>query len=359
MNRLSNVLIISLGVFLINCSDDSQQSLTNSDDFFESKPIHSLKAQKTNANRGKIGNIMMMYFIGDNLVLGDLPTEYLYKVYDSTLTTFFEICKVGEGPNEFKFPTFLQSNGKDGNLFVTAYNPGKLKYVELDWAKTLSEKSVAITNPSLFSVDPMVQRSIYLKNINSLVSVGLFPTRFRVYNNVGSIVNEQGEYPFRKDFSKVSFENLAMAFQGHFTIDTEGYRLAFATTNSTNLDFLSVKVQKVSILKTHHITKPDFKESKQEVSAAITTKNKMGILDIQSDDKFVYALYSGKDLENGLTKAFESDIIYVFNWSGDLICKLKLDTMISKFTIKKSESKIFAFVNTPSPEIVTFTIPNI
>jgi|GEM_PF-1444557 len=364
MNRLSNVLIIFLCIFFTDCTnnthtDNTQQSFVSMDDYFEAKPIYPLKAQKTNAQSEKIGNVMMMYFIGDHLVLGDLPTNYLYKVYDSTLTNFFEICKVGEGPDEFKFPTFLQCNNIDGKLFVAASNPGKLKYVELDWPSTISEKKVILANPSLFSVDPSIQKSVYLKSINSIVSAGIFPTRFRVYDSLGSIVSEQGEYPFREDFSKTSFGNLAMAFQGNFTTNDEGNRLAFATINSANLDFLSVKDQEVSIVKSHHITKPDFKSSNNEgeLSAAISTTNKMGILDIQSDDRFVYALYSGKDLETGLTKAFESDLIYVFNWSGDLICKLKLDMQISKFTIKKSENKIFSFVNKPSPEIVTYNIP--
>jgi hypothetical protein len=349
------LITLLLLLLLFNCNNgDANNRLQEKS--LDTDKVHSLTAQKTNVNGKQVGRVMMMYFVGDNLILGDLPTNYLFKVYDSTQTSFFEVCKVGEGPNEFKFPTFLQSYVEDDTLKIRSYNPNRGRCDEFDWNKTLSQKKVLINNTSSIKFESPVQK---LANAHALLSVGLFPKRYRVSDNKSLIIKEFGEYPFKNDFPKVSSENLAMAFQGEFTVNSEGTKVAFATLSSTNIDFLDIQESTVSIVKQYNVTKPSFQASSQpgEFSAAITTDNKMGFLDIQSDDKYVYALYSGKDLQKGVLKAFESDVMYVFDWSGNLISKFKLNMMISKFTIKKSQNQMFAFVDSAHPQIVLFNLP--
>ncbi|MFN4147401.1 MAG: BF3164 family lipoprotein, partial [Runella sp.] len=136
--------------------------------------------------------------------------------------------------------------------------------------------------------------------------------------------------------------------------------IAFATLTSANIDFLKVDKNDVSIVKMHRFTKPEFIPSTQpgEFSAAITHTNKIGFLDIKSDNDYVYALFSGKTLEKGPAKAFEGDTIYVFDWTGNLISRLKLDINISRMALSKENKKIYGFVDQVVPQIVTFELPN-
>jgi len=146
-----------------------------------------------------------------------------------------------------------------------------------------------------------------------------------------------------------------MAFQGEFTKSNNN--IAFSVINSPNIDFITSTSKGLVLKKQFHISKPNFQPSNNpnEFSAAISTDNKIGFIDVQSDSNYVYTLYSGKDLQKGVNKAFESNTIYVFNWSGFLVRKFVLDLQITKFCI--NNNKLYGFVDSAKPQIVYCDLP--
>ncbi|MFN4147402.1 MAG: hypothetical protein ACK4GN_16365, partial [Runella sp.] len=198
-------LLLIINLFLLKCgkSDENTQSQLETDKFYE------LKSQKVNISGQQIGRVIQMYFIGDRLVLGDIPQKYLYKVYDVKKNIFFEMCKVGEGPNEFKFPTHLQAFKQNDSIKVKAFNSTRVKCEEFDWNKTLAKQEVTINDKNTIKLESTVQNILYLKSIDAIIAVGLFPERYRLIDKQGKILKSFGEYPFQKDFPKISYENLA------------------------------------------------------------------------------------------------------------------------------------------------------
>lgn len=61
---------------------------------------------------------------------------------------------------------------------------------------------------------------------------------------------------------------------------------------------------------------------------------------IQCSDKYIYAAFSGKQLNEG--SPFHPKKIYVFNWNGDSIAILNLDHPIMSFGIDENEKTIYA-----------------
>lgn len=362
--KLHFILLTALAFILGSCapSERNEKSIAdvvlNANSLITNK-VYSLTAKQVGVNSNDIGRVMTMQFIANELVISDLPREYLFKVYNTDGKLLFKLCKLGEGPNEFKFPTLLQSYTKNGKTMVKAYNSSKGSCSEFEWTQTLLTKQANLNPASTIKFDQRVQRLVYLPNSGEMLAVGLFSNRYSVLNTTGQSVQSFGEYPFRKEFPKVSSENLAMAFQGNFTITESGQKAAFATSSSSNIDFIDASSTKFLITKQHHLTKPDFQSSNNpnEFSAAILPSNKMGFLDIQSDKKYVYVLYSGKNLEEGFPEAMKSKTIVVFDWAGALVAKLELDISISKFAINTTQNKIYAFVDLPTPEIVYFNLP--
>jgi hypothetical protein len=347
---------LALSLLFTSCISSEEDKGLYKKIALEVEKSDTLYCKPTKINGNKIGRVMMMQFVGANLVVGDLPKDYLFKVYDQDLNYLFDLCKIGEGPNEYRFPTFLQAFYKEGKLKVKAFNPSKARCDELDWTQTISTKSAVLSLKSPIVFNTQVQKFVYLPESNELLSVGLFPKRYRVSDSIGNTKQEFGEYPFQKDFKKISFENLAMAFQGDFTKNNNN--IAFSVTNSPNIDFITSTPKGLVLKKQFHVRKPDFQPSSNpnEFSAAISTDNKMGFLDVQSDKNYVYALYSGKDLQKGVSKAFESNIIYVFNWSGDLLRRFVLDLQITKFCI--NNNKLYGFVDSVNPQIVYCDLPS-
>ncbi|MNY63372.1 hypothetical protein D3C86_2003170 [compost metagenome] len=60
-----------------------------------------------------------------------------------------------------------------------------------------------------------------------------------------------------------------------------------------------------------------------------------------ANDQYIYLLYSGKKEKDGNQN--EGSYIYVYDWNGEPVTKLKLNTNISCFDISKDNNYIFAY----------------
>jgi hypothetical protein len=206
----------------------------------------------------------------------------------------------------------------------------------------------------------MVHKLTYLKQPNAYLTVGTFPNkRFRVYSSEGKLLQEFGEYPFEQEFKNISSENLAMAFQGNFEVDDSGRYIAFAITDAPCIDFLKIKDGKVTVTKQHHVAKPLFEASTSpnEYWAAVKQENKMGFISTASDQDYVYVLYSGKSIAEGLDEAMTGNSVYVYDWEGNLRHKLLLDKKVHFITVNPQTRQLLAVINGETTQFVAFELP--
>jgi len=99
-------LLLTLCLFLNSCTSSKEDKGLYEKMTLDVRKSDTLYFKPTKINGNNIGRVIMMQFIGNNLVIGDLPKDYLFKVYDQNLNYLFDMCKIGEGPNEYRFPIF-------------------------------------------------------------------------------------------------------------------------------------------------------------------------------------------------------------------------------------------------------------
>ena len=73
-------------------------------------------------------------------------------------------------------------------------------------------------------------------------------------------------------------------------------------------------------------------------------------------DEYVYTLYSGRNYKDDKDRAFQSNLIHVYDWEGKLVKKLQLDIDIQQMAVSKDNRKIYAIADLPDPVLVVFEL---
>ncbi|WP_367275873.1 BF3164 family lipoprotein [uncultured Bacteroides sp.] len=68
----------------------------------------------------------------------------------------------------------------------------------------------------------------------------------------------------------------------------------------------------------------------------------IGYIDIAVTDRYVYALLSGRSIEESGLSAFTGNIIYVFDWGGTLQRKIMCNTDLTTICVSPDDSMIYA-----------------
>lgn len=97
-------------------------------------------------------------------------------------------------------------------------------------------------------------------------------------------------------------------------------------------------------------------------NGALRLKDKFGVSCVASDDKYIYALYSGKTLEQCLedrSKAFYSNKILVFDWDGNPCKVLHLDCEMFSIAYSKTYDKLYGLGLDDDLNYTIYAIDNI
>lgn len=359
MNRFSYLLISVLVIFLWACTSMKEATL-ESGFSVKAENTYTLSSKGVKANSIPPGYIVELNVIENHLVAMGVFGSFLYAVADLATGSTFTLGNIGEGPNEVRIFTLLQTYSADGETRVKAYNSNKQRIEDFAWKEVVRTKQLSFDTTRLNRKPLRSMKMVYLKSINAYLSEGTFPQkRFSVFSTQGKVLQEFGEYPFEADFKNVSPENLAMAFQVDFETNNSGTHIAAAAANSACIDFFKVVDGKVVPTRQHHISKPEFEPSKNanELSATVKQSNKMGFISTASDKDYVYVLYSGKSIAEGLDEAMTGNSVYVYDWEGNLRHKLLLDKKVHFITVNPQTRQLLAVINGETTQFVSFELP--
>ncbi|MDE6871817.1 MAG: TolB-like 6-bladed beta-propeller domain-containing protein [Bacteroidales bacterium] len=73
-----------------------------------------------------------------------------------------------------------------------------------------------------------------------------------------------------------------------------------------------------------------------------------------SDDKYIYALYCGKEVDYS-DYDVSADILYIFDWDGDLIRKFRLDVPVHMLRINEADNRLY-FYHQARPYLYTIDL---
>lgn len=346
------ISIISCLKALVACQPEHEQGAgyTSPEEFFESEKL--LAGQKLGLPADSITYINYMATIGDSLlVLSDKNDRFNFALVDPTSGLLIRrFGRLGEGPGEIAFPTTIQL--LPGARSCGFYVMTRWQYYEYSLNDILQGREQPYWQAGRFNVN---YQRIYKLNDSAFIGVGLFKKRFVISNPQGDTIGQMGRYPFENKLSH-SYNSLAMAYQGRFSMSPDGRHLCFATLYAPNVNFIHLDANRmVSSIDSLYSWPPLFKGSDGNViSADIDNNNLLGYLSVSTTNDRVYLLFSGKKLSD--PEPYQSDVVLVFDWFGKPVTKYRLDRQLKTIAVDSRGETLYGFVDAQEPYVIKYRL---
>jgi hypothetical protein len=159
----------------------------------------------------------------------------------------------------------------------------------------------------------------------------------------------EGDLPEKKQANISDFTH-AFAHGGRLTTNPKESKVAICTNYAGIMQIYDCKTNEVQLIKEYNLFPADYRE--QNGNFAVTPQTAWGYLSIDSNDKYIYALYSGQNqMEHPDGSFLRSHIIHVFDWEGNSICRLSADRTLTMICVD-NDGNIYGYDNEKA-DIVT------
>lgn len=316
----------------------------------------SLKHVVLNSGEHLWGNPFSIRYV-DSLLLvydemsGDKLFHLVNPLRPDNVTSFGE---KGQGKDEFLMPMeCLPCN--DSTATIYDYASKKLfEFVPGAWLRGGSGPVACYRDTFPGTV------KLFKTKFNTAVSFGFYDDcMFYLQDKNNKLLQKFGEFPYRDASEKQVASSLrGMAYQGILQNNPSNDKFVYAVNSAEILYFYEVGASSVRQVCSYGYSYPDYKPLQEDdsKSAALSAENPRTFVDVTADDRLVYLLYSGKNFKESRMKAFEGNILYVFDWTGKPQKKYVLDIPVTRLCIDGQGNVIYAFANNPDPELVKFEL---
>jgi hypothetical protein len=192
------------------------------------------------------------------------------------------------------------------------------------------------------------------------IGIGIHPDgMFQLYDSLGNEIRSFFEYPYRDaGEQKIKSPIRAMAYQGKISADLSGTRFAYAASHADIIHFYSLSENDIQLVKKIETRFCEYAPDERDgrVAAKIDPGNRNGCVDLYATNKYVYCLYSGKTFRDEQEKAFESERLRIYDWSGNLFREVILDVPCKFLCISPDDKIMWAIVEIPEPIITRFDL---
>ncbi len=347
------ILILSLLFIMFSCKEIPNSKSLNAT-FKKSEAL--IHYNSMNASEYLMGSPVKMLHVDSLLIILDYASESFFHVFNVEKNKYLGNWGLkGQGPNEFLQPfslTYLSpSNFLTYDLFDNSLK--KISIDTLKAGKIIYEKVLSLNSISNLAILPVKD--------NNYVSFGMYNSNmFKILNSRGNKIGSFMDFPVenKTDKKNIDNRNLAMAYQGSLAMNPNRDKFVYVAYNATIFGIYSIENISINLdfLLTYNYPKFFVNNSDGETSSPITKEAINGFLDVYVNDKYIYALYSGKNIIEFKENANQGKEIYVFDWTGRPIIHYNLDIPIKNIAVLPTNKKIYAIANYPEPTLVEFNI---
>jgi len=285
------------------------------------------------------------------VLIADNKTEFVFHLLRKDGSYIGSYGKKGLGGNEFILISSLERYR--GDTFL-AYDINKRKAFEL----SVSQEKESLHWRELFADDSIFHVNI-LPIRDRFVTSGFYQDyRLYVLNKRGEIEHGFFEQPYRnekeRNYSPVS---RSQVYQGIMSTDFSGRHIVRALLNANIISFYDVeKDGTLNCIKENIESYPAYDYNENGDYEGISANSKICYLSVCSNDKYVYALYSGKTFRKSINDSSQSKVIYVYDWKGRIVKIINVDKSLSKICMGANGNEIIAISDDPEPCLVRISI---
>ena len=340
-------LALVIPIVLTSCNSSPEKEVPFIKEYLAKGELYMLGENLTDP---RFINITDKYFI-----IGNTKGEPLIEVYDvSTKFLLNKFLYIGNGPSEVLVLGNFQGNTKQDNMYV--YDFFKHRLFQYNVSESAQNEKIeprmiferGEDSPLLYdkmyvgndyfiaeSRDPRGRIILIDKNTHEATYFLSYPDKKYVNTTLSDIVN-------------------ASLYATNITVNPSLDRVALGTYGAGMLDICQIKNGELVSIWSHFDFYPEgimvIPMGEQSV-AANTKDSRDGYTFVCSTDKYVYALYSGRKLEE---KKRASDEVRVVSWNGKETYKIILDRPIERLGVDLNDKFIYGI--TSEMDILRFPI---
>ncbi|MFP4019945.1 MAG: BF3164 family lipoprotein [Bacteroidales bacterium] len=291
---------------------------------------------KSYENQIKISNIVGI--IDSIIVVKTGLDEYQYKLLNKNNFSFItQTGKKGKGPKELIGT--INGNLDTINNYMYCASRSKLKIFRFDIDSLLKSNNYLPAIHTEIPEEFSHVSKINVINDSVVLGAGLTAYNIHIIDKEKNTLEKFARLPEKpKNIKSIHHSNL---YNNIMSYNPKNKLIAMGYIKFDTLSGYDIKGKEI-----FQTVGPDFIQSDYKTQYKIKSKN--AFKSIRTDNKNIYALYSGKHKieklsdANNLTdaKVIQPNTIHVFDWQGNPKLKIKLDKSINDFVIDKETNRL-------------------
>ena len=196
----------------------------------------------------------------------------------------------------------------------------------------------------------------FFETVNYIYGIGLFKEG-RVYSfdkRTGKVIVD-GDYPLNENIERLDYIHKGALFTGTLIAANEK---TLVLSCFGLIDFYDILPDgNLALKRDYHYSFPKFQT--MEVGKVITFDRDdiYGISDMNADERFVYLLYSGKNLKEKGDDTFNCSHLLVYDWDGKPIMHCELQKSLYNFSV--AENVLYGLSRESTPKVYVYSLNDI
>lgn len=299
--------------------------------------------------------------VGERLVVLDrsAPKVHLFRLPNGERLGSFG--QNGEGPGEFRSARHVQPDARhpgDAWIFdlslrrMTRLRLGEAAQPEVQEVVNLDDGGGVFLHPVWLTDSTFVASGIYPRHADGRVMLA---------GRTGAFIRMIGEAPRHPGAASIPTTVLQHAYEGPVTVRPDRSRFAIATKQADQVEFFRSDGTLVArvVGSTGFLPQFETRQRAEGVSMAIGDDLRAGYVDLESTDKYVYALFSGRLMGEAGQQTFFGRQVHVFDWAGQMVARLDLDEPAISIALTPDGLRMFAVRHDPQPSVVGYNLPSL
>lgn len=351
--KFLSISIFSICLFMCGCKQNVGNKL---DDLFSK--VNHLEYSKVLANNHLWGAPTNILYCDSSIFVFDAKSDNsLFHLVDLTeldSVSVYDFGEKGQGGNEFIMPSDFQIVA---DTIIGVYDINKQT---LHCINTAEIKNQVYHYPVLVKDTISGSMKIIPTIFDTFVTLGIYDDcMFKLWGKNISGVKKYGEFPYRdKDEQQIENRLRGMAYQGCMQANISRDKFIYAAFSAEILYFYRITNNDICLIKKYEFSYPTYKTQVEGggISAPMASTNNFTFISVCTSDKYVYALYSGKNFKDEGLNSFTGKSVYVFDWNGNPVMKYELNIAASVIAVDNRDDNLYAFSNMPDPTLLKFEL---
>jgi hypothetical protein len=343
LKAIAVLLLILIAAFLILVNKNASE--------YNIKPLNLTSYTWFGDSLGLPAEILVMDTV---LLIRDIKpllNENWIQTYSLKGRFISSFGKKGKGPNEMIGAWKIDTDISYNNHFWV-YDLVLKRITEFSIDSLLPNKFITLKEGAPYN-PVIVSNNLFISP-----GLGLFNGRLAFYDSVGLILREVGVIPPGLE-EKTPIPIHQDAYQSRLKKTPDGSYVVLAVRFADQLEIYKSSGDMMKRIYGPKKSNPVYNVKSDGVNPIMVLNSKkaiMGYIDVSLSQNKIYALYSGRNLNEYKENASYGNTIHVFNLNGNLLNVYKTEEDLIGIAVDVNDTKMFAIQHKPKVLILTYNL---